>query len=290
MPTSSEPVTANDSRIRTARLIQSARMTPASSRDEVRELLFHTDDPNFLPAVGTCVRVLAPGQFGNKNHQRLYSIAGNQKAAGAGSPGSEFALCIKRCFYIDDFNGEHYAGVASNYLCDLQPGEQIEFTGPVGYPFQIPDNTNADIVLIGMGTGIAPFRGLIRAIYETRGGWQGKVRLYYGAKSGLEMLYMNDVNNDLANYFDEPTFKAFQAVSPRPALDMPVALDKAIEQNAAELWEMLSGPDCRVFIAGSHDMQTMVTKAMAKVAGSADAWQKKCEELQASGRWSEVLY
>jgi sulfite reductase alpha subunit-like flavoprotein len=97
--------------------------------------------------------------------------------------------------------------------------------------------------MLGMGTGIAPFRTLIRQIYEKIGGWQGQIRLFYGAKSPLEMLYMNDENSDLANYFDQPTFKAFQAVSPRPALGAPVALGAALEQNAAEVWGMLQQPN-----------------------------------------------
>ena len=160
----------------------------------------------------------------------------------------------------------------------------------MGYPFAIPDNKSANIVMIGMGTGIAPFRGLIRLIYEKIGGWKGKVRLYYGARSGLEMLYMNDINNDLANYYDQPTFKAFQAVSPRPVFDRPIELDKAIEQNAAELWEMLESLDCRVFIAGTGAMLDMVEKALAGVAGSTEAWRAKRDQLVAAGRWAEVLY
>jgi ferredoxin--NADP+ reductase len=154
----------------------------------------------------------------------------------------------------------------------------------------VPTNRDANILMVGMGTGIAPFRGLIRLIYEKVGGWKGKVRLFYGARSGLEMLYMNDENNDLANYYDQPTFKAFQAISPRPALDAPIALDKALEQNAAEVWEMLQGSDTQVYIAGATAMLGMVDKALTGVAGSHLAWQGRRQQLLAENRWHEVLY
>jgi len=144
--------------------------------------------------------------------------------------------------------------------------------------------------MIGMGTGIAPFRGLIRTIYEKHGGWEGKVRLFHGARTGLEQLYMNDANNDIGNYFDQPTFKAFQAVSPRPAFNAPIAMDKLLEQNAAEVWEIVNSPDSRVYVAGMTQMRDMMVRAMAASAGSPEAWASKHNELVAAGRWLEVLY
>ncbi|MDP2808534.1 MAG: hypothetical protein Q8O34_00105 [Rhodocyclaceae bacterium] len=267
-------------------LMESRRITPPTSREEVRHLVFRTGDLSFDGALGNCVRVLAPGQFGNPYHGRLYSIMDLERRGDA----TEFAICVRRCSFIDDFNGEEYKGVASNYLCDLRPDDTIEFAGPVGYPFVIPGDKTADILMLGMGTGIAPFRTLIRQIYEKIGGWQGKVRLFYGARSPLEMLYMNDENNDLANYFDQPTFKAFQAVSPRPAFDAPVALDKALEQNAAEVWEMIQRPGTRVFVAGTGNMLATVDRIMVELAGSARNWASVHAQLRSSGRWSEVLY
>lgn len=273
--------------LQTAVLVSSHRMTPDASREDVRHLLFRTTEPTFDGVPGSCIRVMAPGQFGNKYHTRLYSIADQHLGKGTET---EFALCVRRCSYIDDFNGERYQGVASNYLCSLRPGDRIEFAGPVGYPFAVPDNSKADILMIGMGTGIAPFRGLIRLIYEKFMRWEGKVRLFYGARSGLEMLYMNDINNDLANYYDHPTFKAFQAVSPRPVFDLPVEIDKALERNAAEVWEMVNSPDCRVYVAGATAMLEQIDKAMNTIAGSAEAWQQVRDAIKARGHWADVLY
>lgn len=267
-------------------LTQSRRLTSPASREDVRHLIFRTGEPGFRGTVGNCIRVLAPGQYGNPHHARLYSIMDLERHG----DDTEFAICVRRCSYIDDFNGEEYKGVASNFLCDLRPDDVLQFAGPVGYPFAIPEDKTADILMLGMGTGIAPFRGLIRQIYEKIGSWQGRVRLFYGAKSPLEMLYMNDENSDLAHYFDQPTFKAFQAVSPRPGLDAPVALDQALEQNAAEVWEMIKRSNTRVFVAGTANMLNVVEKAMVAVAGSSREWASTHAQLVSSGRWNEVLY
>ncbi len=285
MPTSRPPAPP-PARSYSAVLAESRRITPPGSREEVRHLVFRTGDLSFAPVLGNLIRVMAPGQFGNRSHARLYSLMDLERRGAA----TEFSICVRRCSYIDDFNGEEYKGVASNYLCDLRPDAVLEFSGPVGYPFVIPEDKTADILMLGMGTGIAPFRTLIRQIYEKIGGWKGRVRLFYGARSPLEMLYMNEENSDLANYFDQPTFKAFQAVSPRPAFDAPVALDQALEQNAAEVWEMLQRPGTRVFVAGTENLLNVVEQSMIRLAGSGRNWLSVQSALKASGRWSEVLY
>lgn len=282
----SHPDPAGNSTILSAKLVRSERITPAISHEEVRELVFHTDDPEFAPDAGSCIRVLAPGQYGNRYHPRLYSLAGHER----NPDGTTFSLCVRRCFFIDEVNGEQYQGVASNYLCDLKPGSSIEFSGPVEYPFSIPDDPATDLLMIGMGTGIAPFRTLIRMIYEKHGGWKGKVRLFHGARTGLEMLYLNDINNDLANYYDQPTFKAFQAVSPRPAFDAPAAIDQTLQQHAKEVWQIVKAPRSRIYVAGMRTMLGQIDRAMNSIAGSEAAWQKKKKALDDTGRWLEMLY
>lgn len=280
--------TAQESaKLHSATLVRSQRITPPDSPEEVRHLVFHRDDQSIQCQAGQCVRVMAPGQYGNKVHPRLYLVAEPDTDRDGGA---EFAICVRRHDYIDEFNGERYPGIASNYLCDLKVGASIEFAGPVGYPFTMPASRQAGILMIGMGTGIAPFRALIRHIYEKLGSWDGKVRLFYGAKTGLDMLYMNDENKDLSQYVYQPTFKAFQAISPRPVFDAPVALDKALAQNAAEVWEMMRAPDTHVYIAGVDALRGRVEQALADIAGSAEAWAQAKAKLRDTDRWHEVIY
>lgn len=278
---------STSSKIYPATLVRAERITPEGSSEDVRHLVFRRDDLSFSCGMGQCVRVMAPGQYGNKHHPRLYLVADNVAERDGGI---EFAICVKRHNYIDDFNGERYPGIASNYLCDLQVGQQAEFTGPFGYPFAMPKDRKANILMIGMGTGIAPFRALIRTIYETHGTWDGKVRLFYGAKTGLEMLYMNDENKDLAQYVYQPTFKAFQAISPRPAFDAPVEIEKAIAQNADEVLEMLQASDTYIYLAGVSQMEGRIDHTLSTLTGSAATWSELKDVLKASGRWNEVTY
>jgi ferredoxin--NADP+ reductase len=135
----------------------------------------------------------------------------------------------------------------------------VTITGPFGMPFKVPEDTTANLLLIGLGTGIAPFRALVKHIYKNMGKWQGKIRLLYGAQTGLELLYMNDKRDDFANYYDEDTFEAFKALSPRPKWADPIAWDYAIEDRVEEIQDMLSDEHTYVYIAGQERRTTAIT-------------------------------
>jgi ferredoxin--NADP+ reductase len=264
-------------------------MTPEDYDTEIRNIDLTVESEGFDYQVGQSIGILVPGphEFGEKEHLRLYSIAGGSETDDGKAV---ISLCVKRCFYIDDYSGERYKGIASNYLCDLSPDEKLSFIGPFDLAFSLPENKNANLLMIGMGTGIAPFRAFVKHIYGKLGGWEGKVRLYHGAKTGLEMPYLNDQNADLKFYYDEETFKAFQAVSPRPYMDAPIDLERALEQSAGEVWEMLQDPNTYVYVAGIQKVRDLLDNALAKIAGSEEKYAEQKAKIIASKRWAEMIY
>lgn len=264
------------------------RLTPKDT-EEVRELLLEVNRPGFEFQVDQSFGVLveAAGDFGNAYHHRLYSVADlPTKSNGK----QQITMLVKRCSYVDEFSGELHQGVASNYLCDRKVGDQITITGPHDLPFVVPEDKNANIILIGMGTGIAPFRAFVKHIYKNVTGWKGKIRLFYGARSGLELLYLNDKDGDLTNYYDKETFQAFHALSPRPHWSDPIALDAAIEERAAEIVEMLSQANTYIYVAGYEQIMGMLNKAFANILGSKEKWETRKAELVAGKKWAEIIY
>jgi len=274
-----------------ATLVASERITPPESDEEVRELAFDVESPAERLHVGHLVGVLAPGsrEFGHVHHLRLYTLAERPEPGGA--PGTtRIRLCVRRCSYIDEYSGERYDGVASNHLCDMKPGESVLMTGPFELPFAVPDEMDANLILIGSGTGIAPFRAFIKHLHHDVPSWRGRILLFYGARSGLEMLYMNDEKDDLAQYMDRDTFEAFRALSPRPDWGAPIAWDEALEARGGELWELLGSPKTFVYVAGLEKMLSELDRVFAKLAGSKEKWERRKAELVAGGRWVELVY
>lgn len=273
----------------TATLLESTRLTP-SDTVEVRHLVLELPPDGAVFHEGQCLAVLVggPHEFGNNVHVRLYSVA-SERAGENGRPGT-ISLCVRRCSYIDPVNGEEYPGVASNFLCNAQPGDQVTIAGPYGPQFTIPPDPSCNLLMIGTGTGIAPFRAFVRRIYNQAGGWQGKVRLFYGARTGMEMLYRNDMKDDLNLYYDEATFKAFHAVSKHPWLNEAPALEEAIGSNAQEVWEMVQDPKTYVFVAGQVDAATKFENVMATMAGSQEAWAHRRWTMMKQQRYAQLLH
>ncbi len=273
-----------------ATLVSSQRITPEEASEEVRELVLDVEPTDAPFRVTHCVGVLAPGraEFGQEHHFRLYTVAEKPEVADDGR--TRIRIAVRRCSYVDEYSGERFDGVASNFLCDLRPGDGLTVTGPFPIPFELPEELDANLILIGSGTGIAPFRAFVRHIYEEVPEWRGQIWLFYGARSGLEMLYMNDEQDDFAQYYDKESFRAFKALSPRPVWNAPIAWQAAIGEQGEELWDLLFQPNTYVYVAGLEKMLAELDAVFSEIAGGKERWERRKAELVAGGRWAELVY
>jgi ferredoxin--NADP+ reductase len=273
-----------------AMVVSSEKITPEASGIEVRELTLDVQNPDFALELGQNVGVLSPGnkEFGQEHHFRLYSVADLPERGRSGL--LRIKIVVRRVSYVDNYSGEEYPGRSSNYLCDLVAGDSITMSGPYGLAFEVPEEMDANLILIGTGTGIAPFRAFVKHIYKNVPAWKGTITLFYGAQSGLELLYMNDERDDFTQYYDDETFRAFKALSPRPAWAAPIDWEGALAQRGEELWKLLGEPNTYVYVAGLEKMRGELDAAFAQIAGSESKWARRSAELKAGGRWVELLY
>jgi len=273
-----------------AMVVSSEKITPEASGIEVRELTLDVQNPDFALELGQNVGVLSPGnkEFGQEHHFRLYSVADLPERGRSGL--LRIKIVVRRVSYVDNYSGEEYPGRSSNYLCDLVAGDSITMSGPYGLAFEVPEEMDANLILIGTGTGIAPFRAFVKHIYKNVPAWKGTITLFYGAQSGLELLYMNDERDDFTQYYDDETFRAFKALSPRPAWAAPIDWEGALAKRGEELWKLLGQPNTYVYVAGLEKMRGELDVAFAQIAGSESKWARRSAELKAGGRWVELLY
>ncbi len=82
-------------------------------------------------------------------------------------------------------------GVMSSYIFNLKPGDEVVISGPFGEFFA--KDTDAEMIFIGGGAGMAPMRSHIFDQFK-RLGTDRKVSFWYGARSRRESFYEDDFN------------------------------------------------------------------------------------------------
>jgi len=104
---------------------------------------------------------------------RLYSISSSMKAVG-----EEVHLTVAQVQY--ESNGHFRRGVCTYYLCNLAPLHQpvVPVYIQPAHGFTLPENPEVPIIMIGPGTGVAPFRAFMQERISTQAA--GKNWLFFG--------------------------------------------------------------------------------------------------------------
>lgn len=117
---------------------------------------------------------------------RLYTIASSPAA----HEGELHLIVVKDTFYV---NGERRFGLCSDYLSRLQVNKDQQFFVQVNKRFRLPA-PDKDIIMIGPGTGIAPFRSFLAEREVT--GATGRNWLFFGDQYfASDFLYQTEIQN-----------------------------------------------------------------------------------------------
>ncbi len=118
---------------------------------------------------------------------RLYSISSSHNA----TPG-KLSLTVDCVRYV--IGKRKRLGLASTFLAErIQPGEQVRVYVQKAHGFALPQDPKVPIVMIGPGTGIAPFRAFLLDRKAT--GAAGKNWLFFGhRRSEQDFFYRDELN------------------------------------------------------------------------------------------------
>ena len=80
----------------------------------------------------------------------------------------------------------------------IEPGDELHFTGPFGECFYTDDKPEAEMLLAGIGTGMAPLYGIAREALKS--GHKGKVTILQGAMNEAGLYYTEEFSKIAAEY------------------------------------------------------------------------------------------
>lgn len=229
------------------------------------------------PPIGPFLNALAPLQ------PRLYSIASSLKA----HP-QEVHLTVGVVRY--DLNGRGYDGVASNFFAKhLAEGRRVPVYIQPSHGFALPADSSKPVIMVGPGTGIAPFRSFLEERKAT--GAIGKNWLFFGAQhEASDFLY----RDELETYLRDGSLGKLSTAFSRDQAQKIYVQHRMIEQ-AAEIWAWLNEGAYFYVCGDAKRMAADVDAALKEiVAGqgrmNADAAAAFVKQLAKDGRYCRDVY
>jgi benzoyl-CoA 2,3-epoxidase subunit A len=264
----------------TATVAGNVRVTEVGKDYDTHHIVLDFGSVPFPVLEGQSIAIVPPGvdAIGRAHHPRQYSIASPRNGERPGY--NNLSLTIKRV--LEDHQGNPVRGVASNYMCDLQVGEEVQVIGPFGASFLMPNHPKSHIVMICTGTGSAPMRAMTewrRRLRNTGKFDGGKLMLFFGARTKQELPYFGPLQS-LPKDFIDINF----AFSRTPGQPKKYVQD-AMRERAADLARMLADPNAFFYVCGLKAMEEGVVLALKDIAqGAGLSWESVGPALKREGR------
>ncbi|ARD49641.1 assimilatory sulfite reductase (NADPH) flavoprotein subunit [Sporosarcina sp. P33] len=210
---------------------ESEKLTQLLDKERADELRAYIDGRDLLDALKDFGPVSAAEQqlvgILRKLPARLYSIASSLEA----NP-EEVHVTIGVVRY--EAHGRDRHGVCSSQCAEnLKPGDTLPIYIHKNDNFRLPANPETPIIMIGPGTGIAPFRSFIEERNET--GAQGKSWLFFGDQHYVTDFYYQ---TEWQNYVKDGSLTRLDVAFSRDT-DEKVYVQHKMKQASQELYQWI---------------------------------------------------
>lgn len=158
--------------------------------------------------------------------------------------------------------------------------------------FQLPDDPATPIIMVGPGTGVAPFRGFLQArdALKLEGFALGEAHLYFGCRNESDFMY----REELEQYERDGIVTlhiAFSRVEGTPK----TYVQHLLEQNSSDVINLLAGGG-RIYVCGdgarmAPDVESALQQAYRTVHGAGHEEAKDwLDNLQTEGRYAKDVW
>ena len=253
------------------------RVTAADHDSDTHHVVLDFGSLPFPVLEGQSIGILPPGvdAHGRPHHARQYSIASPRD--GERPKYNNLSLTVKRV--TSDYDGNPLRGVASNYVCDLQKGDQVRVIGPFGSSFLMADDPKANLLMVCTGTGSAPMRAMTERRRRQRAAGDGHLMLFFGARTQEELPYFGPLTNLPKDFIDINL--AFSRTPGQPKQYVQDLMRERVDAVA----QLLASTATHIYVCGLRGMEDGVMDALRFAADSQGlAWKDLHPRLKAEGR------
>jgi benzoyl-CoA 2,3-epoxidase subunit A len=256
------------------------RITGAGTESDVRHIVLGFGETQFPVLEGQSIGIVPPGTLANgRPHDiRLYSVASARD--GEKHNANNVGLTIKRV----------EGGVGSNFMCDLKVGDKVEVTGPFGATFLMPNDAQANIIMVCTGTGSAPFRAFTERRRRALQNAPGKAVMFFGARTPEELPYFGPLQK-VPETLLEKHLVFSRVPHPETGRTNKEYVQDRMRKQAASIAKLLDDPATHIFICGLKGMEAGVEEALADIARKhGQDWSAIKPVMRMSGRYHVETY
>src|SRR6266516_3054322 len=218
-----------------------------------------------------------------KLQPRLYSVASSLKAY---PEQVHFIVDVVRY----ESHGRMRKGVCSSFLAERADVAPVPVFPSIAKHFHLPEDPDIPIIMVGPGTGVAPFRAYLQERGAT--GAKGKNWLFFGSQ------------HQRCDFAYGEEFEAFKKEGLLTRLDCAWSRDQAqkiyvqhrMNDNAAEIWKWLDGEGAHFFVCGdakrmAKDVDATLRKIVQEQGGkTVDQANEYVEKLKSDKRYKRDVY
>jgi cytochrome P450 / NADPH-cytochrome P450 reductase len=188
----------------------------------------------------------------------------------------------------------YFNGVASNHLASsMENSTQFTFVRKPTIPFRPPANPHLPMIMVGAGTGVAPFRGFLqeRAALAQQGAPIGKSILFYGCRNSEgDVLYADELTE-----FEATGVTEVQMAFSREPGQPRTFVQHVIEREGDKVWDLIEAGAVIYVCGNASTMAPGVRAALMEVyrtksngsGASADEW---LQGLRDTDRYLEDIW
>ncbi|HLP88436.1 MAG TPA: phycobilisome linker polypeptide [Nostocaceae cyanobacterium] len=264
----------------------------------VQHIKFDLSGGNLKYIEGQSIGIIPPGvdKNGKPEKLRLYSIASTRH--GDDVDDKTISLCVRQLEYKHPESGETVYGVCSTYLTQLQPGADVKITGPVGKEMLLPDDPNANVIMLATGTGIAPMRAYLWRMFKDAERaanpeyqFNGFAWLLFGVPTSPNILYKEELEEMQSKYPNN--FRLTYAISREQKNPQGgrMYIQDRVAENADALWSLIKDEKTHTYICGLRGMEDGIDAALSAAAAKEGVeWSVYQKEMKKAGRWHVETY
>jgi ferredoxin--NADP+ reductase len=247
---------------------------------------------------GQSIGIIPPGvdKKGKPEKLRLYSIASTRH--GDDLDDKTVSLCVRQLEYKHPESGETVYGVCSTYLTQIKPGDEVKITGPVGKEMLLPDDPEANVIMLATGTGIAPMRAYLWRMFKDEERamnpeyqFKGFAWLLFGVPKTPNILYKEELESMQAKYPDN--FRLTYAISreQQNSEGGRMYIQHRVAEYADELWQLIKNEKTHTYICGLRGMEGGIDEALSAAAAKEGVnWSDYQKSMKKAGRWHVETY